>query len=117
MLMDFSLMQALFGPPFALIQGTFESHGSTFKDIPKESCPTIRRGSLAWVKSGPEFFISLANHNEWKKEYTVFGSVLSEDMAIVEKISQLPTKPDLWSHVNVSVLEKPVLLRVSRINT
>ncbi|MED6178746.1 hypothetical protein PIB30_110553, partial [Stylosanthes scabra] len=42
------IKKASFGPPFALIQGTFESVGSTFKDIPKEYCPTIRRGSVAW---------------------------------------------------------------------
>ncbi|KAF7826553.1 Peptidyl-prolyl cis-trans isomerase-like 3 [Senna tora] len=108
---------AAFGPPFALIEGTFEAHGSMFRDIPKENCPTIRKGSVAWVGSGPEFFISLANHNEWKKDYTVFGSVLSEDMAILEKISQLPTSPEVWSNINVSVLEKPVLIRIRRINT
>lgn len=101
-------MQAPFGPPFAVIQGTLEAIGSSFKDIPMEACPTIRRGSVAWVGSGPEFFISLANHNEWKKAYTVFGSVLPEDMEIVELIAQLPTKPEVWSNINVFVLEKPV---------
>ncbi|XP_028790158.1 uncharacterized protein LOC114746138 [Neltuma alba] len=108
---------ALFGPPFALIQGTFEAQGSVFRDIPKEFCPPIKRGSVAWVDSGPEFFISLANHNEWKKQYTVFGSVLSEDMAILEKISQLPTKPEVWSNISVSVLVKPVPIRLQRMNT
>ncbi|KAK9273725.1 hypothetical protein L1049_018535 [Liquidambar formosana] len=88
---------APFGPPYALIQGTLEAHGTIFKDIPTEVCPTIRRGSVAWVGPGPEFFISLANHNEWKKAYTVFGSVLPEDMEIAEKIAQLPTKPELWN--------------------
>ncbi|KAK8711133.1 hypothetical protein V6N13_146429 [Hibiscus sabdariffa] len=62
-------------PPYALIQGTVEAQGTVFKDIPPEACPTIRRGSIAWVGSGPEFFISLANHNEWRKAYTVFGYV------------------------------------------
>ncbi|KAL0401792.1 UNVERIFIED_CONTAM: hypothetical protein Slati_4209100 [Sesamum latifolium] len=79
-----------FGPPFALIQGTLEAQGLPFNKIQTEHCPTIRRGSVAWVGSGPEFFISLANHEEWKKSYTVFGSVLPEDMVIAEKIAQLP---------------------------
>lgn len=60
-----SYFQAAFGPPFALIQGTLEAQGgegTIFKKIPIEDCPTIRRGSVAWVGSGPEFFISLANH-------------------------------------------------------
>jgi hypothetical protein len=111
------MMQARFGPPFALIQGTLESHEFMFKDIPKEHCPAIKRGSVAWVGSGPEFFISLANHNEWRDQYTVFGYVLSEDMKILEKISQLPTKSDVWSNIAVSILENPVILRFRRIHT
>ncbi|OWM88324.1 uncharacterized protein LOC116205930 [Punica granatum] len=102
------------GPPFALIQGTLEAQGTKFKKIPMEACPTIRRGTVAWVGSGPEFFISLANHPEWKKAYTAFGSVLPEDMGIAEKIAQLPTKEDVWNNINVSVLEKPVPLILRR---
>lgn len=105
---------APYGPPYALIQGTVDAYGTVFKDIPQEACPTIRRGSIAWVGSGPDFFISLANHHEWKKAYTVFGQVLPEDMEIVEKISQLPTIPDVWSNVKVAVLERPVPLRFIR---
>ncbi|GLU05501.1 hypothetical protein SLE2022_226000 [Rubroshorea leprosula] len=103
------------GPPFALIQGTLEAQGTTFKKIPTEACPTISRGSVAWVGSGPEFFISLANHPEWKKAYTVFGFVLPEDMGIAEKIAQLPTKSDVWNNINVSILEKPVPLMFRRL--
>lgn len=102
------------GPPFALIQGTLEAKGTAFKKIPTEACPTIRRGSVAWAGSGPEFFISLANHPEWKNAYTVFGSVLPEDMEIAEKIAQLPTKPDVWNNINVTILEKPVPLMIQR---
>lgn len=113
-----SYFQAAFGPPFALIQGTLEAQGgegTIFKKIPIEDCPTIRRGSVAWVGSGPEFFISLANHWEWKKEFTVFGSVLPEDMHIAEKISTLPTKSDVWKNVNVTILKNLVPLMLRRI--
>ncbi|KAK4430970.1 hypothetical protein Salat_0859000 [Sesamum alatum] len=103
-----------FGPPFALIQGTLDAQGLPFNKIQTEHCPTIRRGSVAWVGSGPEFFISLANHEEWKKSYTVFGLVLPEDMVIAEKIAQLPTKPDAWNNINVSVLEQTVPLKIQR---
>jgi cyclophilin family peptidyl-prolyl cis-trans isomerase len=85
--------------------------------MPTEACPIIRRGSVAWIGSGPEFFISLANHQEWKNAYTVFGSVLPEDMEIAERIAQLPSKPDVWNNINVSVLEKPVSLSLRRIKT
>ncbi|KAJ8768398.1 hypothetical protein K2173_021551 [Erythroxylum novogranatense] len=106
---------APYGPPYALIQGVLEAQGTSFKKISKEACPRITRGSVAWIGSGPEFFISLANHFEWKNAYTVFGSVLPEDMYIAEKISQLPTRSDIWNNFNVSVLEKPVPLVLRRI--
>ncbi|KVH95229.1 Cyclophilin-like peptidyl-prolyl cis-trans isomerase domain-containing protein, partial [Cynara cardunculus var. scolymus] len=109
-------IKASFGPPFALIQGTLEAEGVPFKKIPTEECPIIERGSVAWIGSGPEFFISLANHEEWKKTYTVFGYVLPEDMAIAEKIATLRTIPDVWNNINVSVLEKPVSFSFKRIN-
>ncbi|XP_010538361.1 PREDICTED: uncharacterized protein LOC104812738 [Tarenaya hassleriana] len=105
---------APYGPPFGLIQGILEAEGNPFKPIPKEHCPTIGRGSVAWVGSGPEFFVSLANHPEWKNSYTVFGSVLPEDMEVAEKIAGLQTRPDVWNSVNVSVLEKPVSFVVRR---
>ncbi|CAI8613343.1 unnamed protein product [Vicia faba] len=111
------IKKATFGPPFALIQGTLESHEFMFKDIPKEHCPAIKRGSVAWVGSGPEFFISLANHKEWRNPYTVFGYVLSEDLQILEKISRLPTKSDVWNDIPVSILENPVFIRFRKITT
>ncbi|KAK7330834.1 hypothetical protein VNO77_25038 [Canavalia gladiata] len=109
------LKNAAFGPPFALIQGTLEVEGTIFKKIPHEYCPPFRRGSVAWVGSGPEFFISLANHREWKKQYPVFGSVLPEDLHIAERISTLPTIFDVWNNINVAVLEKPVPLMLRKI--
>lgn len=99
-----------------MIQGTLEAEGVAFKKIPTEECPILQRGSVAWIGSGPEFFISLANHEEWKKSYTVFGYVLPEDMEIAEKIATLPTVPDVWNNINVSVLEKPVSFSFRRIN-
>ncbi|KAL9249858.1 Peptidyl-prolyl cis-trans isomerase-like 3-like protein [Drosera capensis] len=111
------IQDASFGPPFALIQGTLEAHGTLFKHIPAEVCPAVKRGAVAWVGSGPEFFISLANHQEWNKAYTVFGSVLDEDMEIVEKMIQLPTRPEIWKNINVSVLEDPVTLWIRRLET
>ncbi|CAN1357271.1 hypothetical protein LINPERPRIM_LOCUS44162 [Linum perenne] len=110
------IANAAFGPPFALIQGVLEAQGTPFQKVGKEACPIVRRGSVAWVGSGPEFFISLADHTEWKHEYTVFGSVLPEDMDIAEKIAELPTKPDVWNNINVTVLEKPVPLIFRRSN-
>ncbi|KAL3497628.1 hypothetical protein ACH5RR_040360 [Cinchona calisaya] len=111
------IKDASFGPPFALIQGTLNAQGTVFDKLPTEFCPTVRRGSVAWVGSGPEFFISLANHVEWKKSYTVFGSVLPEDMVIAEKIALLPTKSDVWNNIKVAVLEKAVPLLLRRVKS
>ncbi|KAL8152207.1 hypothetical protein V2J09_009967 [Rumex salicifolius] len=111
------LKDASYGPPFALLQGTLEAQGVEFKNIETEVCPTIRRGSVAWVGAGPEFLVSLANHEEWKRAYTVFGSVLPEDMKIVEEIAQLPTDSDVWNNVNVTILQEPVSFSLKRIRT
>ncbi|XP_050238777.1 uncharacterized protein LOC126688199 [Mercurialis annua] len=107
--------KAPYGPPYALIQGTLEAHGTVFNEIPKEACPNIKRGALAWVGSGPEFFISLANHNEWREAYTVFGFVLPEDMGVIEKIANLPTKTEMWSNIHVNVLEQSVPLHFRQV--
>ncbi|GAB4857714.1 hypothetical protein Ancab_015626 [Ancistrocladus abbreviatus] len=109
------IKEAYFGPPYALIQGTLGAQGTPFTSLPTEVCPTIKRGVVAWVGSGPEFVISLANHQEWQKKYTVFGSVLPQDMGIAEKIAQLPTKSDIWNNINVSVLQNPIPLWIRRI--
>ncbi|KAK4260319.1 hypothetical protein QN277_003451 [Acacia crassicarpa] len=107
---------AAFGPPYGLVQGVLEAQGTTFKEIPIEDCPILKRGSVAWVGSGPAFFISLANHVEWGNAHTVFGSVFPEDMHIVERIATLPTTSDVWNNVHVTVLEKPVPLFLRRID-
>ncbi|CAN6308379.1 unnamed protein product [Urochloa humidicola] len=107
-------IQAAFGPPYALLQGTLEVDGVPFKDIAREACPSVKRGSIAWVGSGPEFLISLANHEEWKDAYTVFGHVLPEDMAIAEEMALLPASTDVWSNVTLKVLRDPIYFKVKR---
>ncbi|KAG2544252.1 uncharacterized protein LOC120689519 [Panicum virgatum] len=105
---------AAFGPPYALLQGTLEVDGVPFNGIAREAYPAVKRGSIAWVGSGPEFLISLANHDEWKDTYTVFGHVLPEDMAIAEEMALLPASTDVWSNVTVKVLRDPVYFKVKR---
>ncbi|KAB5526856.1 hypothetical protein DKX38_020703 [Salix brachista] len=53
---------------------------------------------------------------------TVFKDIPTEacppiriDMGIVERIAQLPTKPEVWGNANAAVLENPVWLHVRRI--
>ena len=91
-----------------------EVDGVAFKEIPKEECSAVKRGSVAWVGSGPEFLISLADHEEWRDTYTVFGSVVPEDMALAEEMALLPTSTDNWSDVTVRLLKDPVYFKVKR---
>lgn len=102
------------GPPYALLQGTLEARGADFVEVPKEACPSIKKGSVAWIDGGPDFFISLANHDEWDRKYTVFASVIAQDMSIVEKIVELPTTSAIWSGIKVAVLEKGINLKLKR---
>ncbi|CAL0324863.1 unnamed protein product [Lupinus luteus] len=55
---------AAFGPHYALLRGLLEAQGNPFEKLPIEDCPTLRWGLVAWVGSGPSFFISLANYGE-----------------------------------------------------
>ncbi|CAM6092806.1 unnamed protein product [Calypogeia fissa] len=96
--------------PYALLQGTLAAESVPFREMPKESCPVVRRGSVGWIGGGPEFFISLANHDEWFPKHTIFAYVLEADMHIVEKIANLPTEAATFSGVNVSVLQEPIPL-------
>lgn len=106
--------QSQAGPPYAVVQGTLEAEGTLFKEIPKEACPSIMRGTMGWIGGGPDFFISLANHEEWYPKYTVFAYVLPADMHVVEKLASLSTSMSLWSGVRVSVLHKFVSLRLKK---
>ncbi|XP_076916827.1 uncharacterized protein LOC143576674 [Bidens hawaiensis] len=110
----FGNVEASFGPPYGLIQGTLEAEGVAFKKLSSEEYSVIRRGSVAWVGSGPEFFVSLVDHPEWKKTYMVIGHVVPEDMKVFERLARLPTIPNIWNHISVLILEKPVSFRLQR---
>eukprot|EP00250_Pteridium_aquilinum_P033094 c5193_g1_i1 orf=169-1203(-) len=102
------------GPPYALVQGSLEAQCLPFKGIEKEACPNIRRGTVGWIGNGPDFFISLANHDEWYPKYTVFAHVLPVDFPLVEKLVLLPTVASVWEGVSVSVLNQSVNIRLKR---
>lgn len=105
------------GPPYAVIQGTLEVQYVPFKEIPRESQPAIKRGMVGWVGTGPDFFISLVDHDEWPHKHTVFATVLEADMPLLEDIANLPTNLTSWMGVNVAVLLNPVSLKLQRPTT
>lgn len=102
------------GPPYALLQGTLQTEGIKFREIPREAAPVVRRGMVALIGGGPDFFISLAHHAEWGRAHTVFGEVLPEDMRVVDEIVGRPTKAEVWGEVKVQVLAEPLDLVVKR---
>lgn len=102
------------GPPYALLQGTLQTEGLRFKEIPREAAPAVRRAHVCLIGGGPDFFISLADHGEWGHAHTVFGEVLPADMGLVDKLAARPTKPEVWGEVQVQVLVEPLDLVVKR---
>lgn len=108
------------GPPYALLQGSFlpaavdAGHGGALPARPaadqgQKARPLIRRGMLAWAGGGggSDAFIALAEHPEWGHGHTVWGEVLAEDMAVIDRLmSSRPIKTQDWGTIQASVFEK-----------
>ena len=89
------------GPPYALLQGSFEGLGS---DHAKEEGPEALRGYVCLIGNGPDFFIATRSHREWGKAHTVFGEVVS--MKLVDDITETyPVHHETWGQTNVTVLD------------
>ena len=70
---------------------------------------------LAWAGGASanlaDFFVALADHPEWGHAHTVFGEVVDADMAVADRIVQLPrrtNKPARPSDPEVTQLVEPV---------
>lgn len=61
-----------FGPPYALISGAFETDDANW---PLEGNPVISKGDVGMVPGSTTFVICLADHPEWGKSHTVWGTV------------------------------------------
>lgn len=74
------------GPPYALVQGGFPN--ARIQHVEREAHrPPVKRGSVAWAgPRGIHFFIALADHPEWKEEHTVWGTVMEEDMPLLDAL-------------------------------
>lgn len=116
------------GPPYALLQGTFlparpDSPGAALpKPPPAETGqgarPLIRRGMIAWAGGGggPDGFVALADHPEWGHGHTVFAEVVSEDMAVLDKLMrERPIRVENWRAINASVFVTPLPFRLRRL--
>ena len=74
--------------PYSLIQGRLEA----LLDTPSEATPVVRKGFVARIQNGRDFFIALDDHLEWGHSFTVWGEMRDDDagMATLEAISKLP---------------------------
>lgn len=91
------------GPPYALVQGRARTGG--FRALPKEAAPIVRRGMVARIGEGPDFFVAIRDHAEWGHAHTVFGKVADDaSMEVVDSIPKLPTRQETWGQTHVTTL-------------
>ncbi|KAJ1633952.1 hypothetical protein T492DRAFT_837221 [Pavlovales sp. CCMP2436] len=112
------------GPPYALMQGSFMPSRTDEPGValpakpPAESGqrarPLIRRGMLAWAGGGGggDAFIALAEHPEWGHGHTVWGEVVAEDMAIVDRLMQRPLRSEDWGAITASLFVAPLTFQL-----
>lgn len=119
------------GPPYALLQGSFMPSSSDAAaaagELPKappaeldrKARPLIRRGMIAWAGGGggPDGFIALADHPEWGHGHTVWGEVVSEDMGVIDKfMRERAIKVENWGSINASVFVKALPFSLRRLD-
>jgi cyclophilin family peptidyl-prolyl cis-trans isomerase len=94
------------GPPYALLQGSFEGLGNTHE---KEIATRAKRAYACLIGQGADFFIATRDHDEWGLGHTVFGVVDAAGMAVVDAITQnehnlYPVTRATWGQTNVTTL-------------
>ena len=64
---------------------------AALRGTPAEGSPLVRRGHVARIQEGEDFFVALADHTEWGHAFTVWGEVLDDaGLATLEQITRLP---------------------------
>jgi cyclophilin family peptidyl-prolyl cis-trans isomerase len=105
------------GPPYGLLQGSLAAEGViSLMKAPKSKLverPELQVGSVAWAGGGlgPDFFVSLVAHPEWKHDHFVWGEV--EDMEELAVILKLPTSAAKWGQTQVQVLKQELPFNVT----
>lgn len=73
--------------PYSLVQGRL----AALQNTPAEGQPTVRRGHVARIQDGADFFIALDDHAEWGHAFTVWGEMHdAAGLATLEAITKLP---------------------------
>lgn len=73
--------------PYSLIQGRLRG----LKGTPSEAQVAVRKGSVARIQDGDDFFIALDGHPEWGHSFTVWGELRDgAGFEALEAIARLP---------------------------
>eukprot|EP00798_Chlamydomonas_sp_ICE-L_P014732 gene14732-20776_t len=72
-----------YGPPYALLQGVLGDPPKVPMDF--EGSPVVRQGDVCQIGNTENFYIALADHNEWMGAFTVWGHVGNITSRFLEK--------------------------------
>ena len=96
-----------YGPPYALLQGSFLAAGATRElarpELRREAGCVLQRGMLIIIDKGPDFLIGLAAHPEWATSYTHVADIVSDDLHVVDAVMAEPLKSENWGSINATV--------------
>ena len=102
-----------FGPPYAIIQGSFKVKGNRPVEFKPEDGRVLKRGMVIMM-SGGDFLISLADHPEWGTSYTYLADVTTDGMHVVDLLmSKTSIQTVSWGTINASVPKKNIPIELS----
>lgn len=112
-------LHASYGPPYALLQGSFRADGARGTDaaphlVQEEGC-VLRRGMLIIIGQGPDFLIGLAHHPEWSPSYTYVADVVAEDLVVVDAIMGQRLREENWGSIVATVPVRPVAFNLTEL--
>lgn len=73
------------GPPYGLLQGVCQRLAG---NPPKEQTKQIKKGHVAIIHPGKDFYVALMDHEDWSMGHTAWGEI--NDLSIVNRILQEP---------------------------
>lgn len=106
------LLPWLFGAFAALAVSALRS-ASSGVDVEAQDCVACRRGHVATIHPGKDFYIALIEHEDWSAGHTVWGYV--DDLAVVDALVALPytTKKHATYGTEMRMLDEPARFGLS----
>ena len=81
---------------YGLLQGTLfglGAAGGTFGAARLEGKRVWRRGTVGYIPGGDNVLIATKPHPEWDQGFVAFGEVFEDDLAILDELVELSTRP------------------------